>query len=466
MPLTHGRGERHVDSLLMRTLRGRPNAKPWMRAPVVLGALLLAPQLGAAQATSHAHVVGMQELPLDIPASRLGSGTSWLPDGAPMRAYHAAAGAWTLMIHGVVFGVYDRQFGLRGDAKLGSINWGMLEAARSMGGGRMALRGMVSAEPWTIGRRGYPLLLQSGEAFGGAPLHDRQHPHDLVMEAAVLFQHALSRTLAAELYLAPVGEPALGPPAFPHRPSAADLPLAPIAHHWQDATHVTFGVVTAGLFTRRVKLEASLFNGREPNEIRTNFDYAGRRLDSYAVRVTANPCPAWSLSASGAHLSSPEALAPHESITRVTVSVLHASGGTAARTWSHALIYGANAHDGHVDNSVLAESDLVVDARHRLFARAEFVRKRSGDLDLAPGSAAAAASVGEVTLGYARALWPHTRASIAIGALATVNVVPGALEPIYGSRLPRGVAVYARLAPPAMQPHATMRDMPGMPAPR
>ena len=34
---------------------------------------------------------------------------------------------------------------------------------------------------------------------------------------------------------------------FMHRPSAADDPFAPLGHHWQDATHEAFGVVTTGL---------------------------------------------------------------------------------------------------------------------------------------------------------------------------------------------------------------------------
>src|SRR3989442_1359608 len=113
------------------------------------------------------------------------------------------------------------------------------------------------------------------------------------MELAALYERPVAQNLALSLYLAPVGEPAVGPVAFPHRPSAADDPLAPISHHWQDGTHITFGVVTAGVFTREVKLEASWFNGREPDENRTNFDYTGRRLDSYSARLTVNPGSCW-----------------------------------------------------------------------------------------------------------------------------------------------------------------------------
>ncbi|HEY0779308.1 MAG TPA: HAD family phosphatase, partial [Gemmatirosa sp.] len=236
---------------------------------------------------------GMQAMmtgPLGLPMTRTGSGTSWVPDSTPMYARMFDAGSWGLMFHGVAFGQYDHQGGPRGASQVGSVNWGMLMAAHNLGratadgggtGGRLELRGMLSLEPFTVGARGYPLLLQTGEAYHGRPLHDRQHPHDLFMELAALYERPLAPDLGLQLYAAPVGEPALGPVAFPHRPSAAADPFATLGHHWEDATHISFGVLTAGLFTRVVKLEGSVFNGREPDDVRTNFDYRGRSLDSY-----------------------------------------------------------------------------------------------------------------------------------------------------------------------------------------
>src|SRR6478736_6762301 len=156
---------------------------------------------------------------LGIPHTRLGSGTSWQPEAAPHYGWHFLRGGWSLMIHGVAYAEYDRQLGARGDDQFGSINWGMLMAMHSLWGGMLHLHGMLSAEPATIGSHGYPLLLQSGESYHGSPLHDRQHPHDLFMEAAALYEHPVARNLALSLYVAPVGEPAIGPVAFPHRPS-------------------------------------------------------------------------------------------------------------------------------------------------------------------------------------------------------------------------------------------------------
>src|SRR5579859_3539914 len=154
---------------------------------------------------------GMPPGVLGIPASRTGSGTSWLPDAAPMHAAHFTAGRWSLMVHGVVFAMYDKQFTQRGDDQVSSLNWGMLMATRPLAGGLLHLRGMFSADPLTVGAKGYPLLLQSGESYQGQPLHDRQHPHDLFMELAALYERPVARNLAVSLYLAPVGEPAVGP---------------------------------------------------------------------------------------------------------------------------------------------------------------------------------------------------------------------------------------------------------------
>ncbi|HET7379895.1 MAG TPA: hypothetical protein VFJ24_07640, partial [Gaiellales bacterium] len=163
-------------------------------------------------------------MPLGVPENRLGSGTSWLPDAAPMQAIHLPLGTWTVMVHGAASLVFDAQGGPRGATETKVINWGMGSLAHAVAGGRLELRLMLSAEPATVGAGGYPLLLQSGESNDGLPLHDRQHPHDLFMETALLYDRAINGTTALSLYLAPAGEPAIGPPAYPHRPSAARDP--------------------------------------------------------------------------------------------------------------------------------------------------------------------------------------------------------------------------------------------------
>ncbi|MFL5404024.1 MAG: hypothetical protein ACJ8BF_14570 [Gemmatimonadales bacterium] len=414
---------------------------------------------------------GMMPGVMGIPMTRMGSGTSWLPDAAPMHALHIKAGAWALMMHGVAFGVYDKQFGRRGDDQVNSVNWGMLMATRSVGPGSLELRGMFSAEPFTVGAKGYPLLLQSGESYKGLPLHDRQHPHDLFMELAALYERPISKHLAISLYVAPVGEPAVGPVAFPHRPSAASDPFAPLAHHWQDATHISFGVLTAGLFTRTVKVEGSWFNGREPDEHRYNFDYSGRSLDSYSGRLTVNPNPNWSLSASYAFLKSPEELHPTESQHRFNAAVLYSRPTRRGGDWSSALIYGANTHTGSPwENSLTAESNLDLDGRNSVFGRLNYARKNAEDLAVVDSVPGTEFNISSVELGYVREVGSLGKTTIGVGASGTLGFIPADLEPIYGTRTPKGLAVYLRIRPKAMRMDHEMMDhrmtprdsMPGM----
>jgi len=376
---------------------------------------------------------------LGIPDARAGSGTAWLPDSSPMHAAHFSAGKWTLMVHGIVAPLYNTQGGPRGDDQFSVINWGMLTARRPFGGGQIALRVMASADPWTVGPRGYPLLLQSGESYKGAPLVDRQHPHDLWIELAALWERPVGlfgANLAASLYAAAVGEPALGPPAFQHRPSAQSDPFAPLGHHWQDATHTTYGALTAGIFSRALKVEASAFNGREPDAERTDFDF--RKIDSYSVRVAANSGGRWSLSAWYAYLDSPEELHPGESIHRYGAAVLTAQGRLNA-----AFVWGANAQlGGGTRNSLLAEGDVELLRGHHVFTRVEYVRKGAQDLGAPPGDY----SLGSLVLGYLKA-WGVGRGEWGLGVRAAVGFVPQRLETEYGSRAPLGGALYARWRP-------------------
>ena len=410
------------------------------------------------------HPMQMSAGPLRIPEARLGSGTSWLPDASPMHAAHLMLGRWTLMLHGQGFFQYDWQGGSRGSNQLGFVNWAMAAATRSLGGGQLQLRGMLSAEPWTIGSQGYPLLVQTGESYQGAPLHDRQHPHDLFMELAALYERPVARNLALSLYLAPVGEPAVGPPAFPHRPSAADDPLAPIGHHWQDGTHITFGVLTAGVFTRNLKLEGSWFNGREPDENRTNFDYTGRRLDSYSARLTVNPGPSWSLSTWYAYLKSPEGLHPDESLHRIGAAALNTRSVGTGATWSSALIYGANEQigSGRLASSVLLESTLDLNGRNSFFGRAEYVQKSAEELVIPSVPPTTEYNVGALALGYVRTAGTVAGLVAGVGVRGSVNLVPTSLDAVYGSRAPVGVAIYIRLRPAGGGSRVKMQGMPGM----
>ena len=395
--------------------------------------------------------------PLDISHVRMGSGTSWMPDSSPMHANHRMWGDWTAMVHGVAFAQYDNQGSKRGDRQLGVVDWEMLMLMRRVGTGMLHLHGMASLEPATIGAKGYPLLLQTGESYNGQPLHDRQHPHDFVMELAALIQQPLASNLALELYGGLAGEPALGPVAFMHRPSVQNDPLSPLGHHWQDATHISYGVLTAGVYTRQWKLEGSWFNGREPDEDRWDLDL--RRLDSYSGRLTVNPTGRMSLSGWYGYLPSPEALHPDESLHRYGASAQYGGRGINGGAWASALIWGANSHSGHASNSVVAESNLEIGTKDAVFARAEYVRKTAEELVLANVDPARAFDVRSLVGGYMREVASIPGGSIGIGGRVAVNFVPSALEPYYGTRTPAGFAVYLRVRPKLMAGSAAVGPM-------
>ncbi len=406
----------------------------------------------------------MPERPFGIPMTRMGSGTAWLPDASAMRAWHFMAGRWMMMLHGDVFVEYDHQGGPRGADQLGSINWGMLMAMRQLGGGTLHLHGMASAEPLTIGASGYPLLLQSGETFEGEPLHDRQHPHDLFMELSALYERAVGRRVGVMVYVAPIGEPGIGPVAYMHRPSALNDPFAPLAHHWTDATHITYGVLTAGVFTKHVKLEGTLFNGREPDEDRYDFDFDA--LDSYGVRLSVNPTPHWAISASYGYLEQPEALHPDENQHRLGASILHTVRLGRQGEWASALVYGANKHvepsgvDGPWEHSVMAESNLQLDRMNSVFGRVEYVRKSGQELVLPDPLDSEEFDIGTLSLGYIREFAGYRGATFGVGARGAINLIPEALERVYGSRTPVGVAVFLRVRPGLLEgAHATDAEM-------
>jgi len=221
----------------------------------------------------HQHHEPAPQSPI-IPHEREGSGTSWLPDATPMYAIHRSLGRWDTMFHGIAFLQYLHDERPRGHEQFGSINWLMASASRRGSYGALTLRGMISLEPLTIDGCGYPDLLASGELCDGSAIVDLQHPHDLLMEASASYNRQLASGLSLQVYAGLAGEPALGPVAFPHRVSAMMNPLAPVSHHWLDASHLTFGVLTGGVYDRRWKLEGSVFNGREPDDERYGFDPA------------------------------------------------------------------------------------------------------------------------------------------------------------------------------------------------
>lgn len=368
--------------------------------------------------------------------SREASGTAWRPDASIHGGLHATAGDWMLMGHLTLNGVYDWQEGPRGD-EMGFVS-GMVMgmARRDLGDGTLQFRAMLSPDPF-MGRRGYPLHLASGEtADGVTPLVDRQHPHDFFMELSASYSHRLSGGTGFFVYAGLPGEPAFGPPAFMHRMSIMDSPEAPISHHWLDSTHITFGVVTAGLVLGNLKLEASRFNGREPDQHRWNIETGP--LDSTAIRLSWNPTRNLSLQASWAHLVGPEQIEPGENSTRWSASAIHTRRLNDGRNWwSTTAAWGRR--DG--DDAFVLESALGLDL-WTLFGRAEMTE--NDELTFAAGHHGPRFTVGKVSLGAIRdfRLGEHVR--IGIGGLYAMNFVPGPLEALYAGD-PDGAMVFIRL---------------------
>lgn len=391
--------------------------------------------------------------PLDIGEQREGSGTSWLPDASPMYAVHLKAGEWNLMAHGNGFLQYIDEGSDRGDAQFGSINWFMAMASRKAGGGMFTGRVMLSLEPYTVGKCGYPDLLASGELCNGEPLHDRQHPHDLFMEVAARYQHSINDTLAYEVYGGPAAEPALGPTAFPHRVSALPNPLAPISHHWLDASHISFGVVSGGVYGRRWKAEGSVFNGREPDENRYDFDIAA--LDSYSGRFWLLPNDRWALQVSAGHLKAAESRPggePPLDVNRVTASATYHRPLEGTGVWATTAAWGRNSGPSEEPtHALLLESNATMAERHVVFGRAELNQKKGDDLAL-PTFAETISELGKLQGGYTYEFPKGGPVVPAIGGSVWVSFVPDRVAPFYGGTRSAGVAVFIYLHAPAMRP--------------
>ena len=376
------------------------------------------------------------------------AGTDAEPTSIPMGMLMTQKGSWTFMFHGDAFLADNQQSGPRGSDKFFSTNWIMPMAQRKLGGGTLTLRTMLSFEPATISQRRYPELFQQGETAYGRPIIDGQHPHDFFMELAALYDYQLTDKALISLYYAPMGDPAMGPVAYPHRASASEDPLAALGHHLQDSTHIASNVLTVGLTYRKARIEASGFHGREPDEHRWNIDPG--KVDSWATRVTLAPAANWTLQYSIAQLHSPEAIAPEEDIRRMTASIMY-NRPLHNGNWSSLLLWGRNQSllDGNVGNSYLMESTLKFLSRNAIWTRIENVDRTNelllGENPLPPSfSEQYFTRVQAYTAGYDREIGHIPHLSTALGGQVTWYGVPDALRPAYGSH-PVGALLFLRL---------------------
>jgi hypothetical protein len=403
------------------------------------------------------------------------SGTSIEPPSTPAAMLMRNYRGWMLMLHGSAFIADTQQQAQshRGGDKLFSTNWLMPMAMHPLGPdgkyGRLTLRTMLSLEPATITSRNYPELFQQGETAFGKPIIDGQHPHDFLMELAALYDLHLGKQALLSLYAAPVGDPAIGPTAYPHRQSASEDPIAALGHHQEDSTHIAFNVFTGGLTWRWLRFEESGFHGAEPTEQRWGFQPSpnGLAIDSYSSRITFAPTQNWAAQYSIAHIVSPEALYPHEDQQRQTASIMYNRPiGThhdttsmpgmdmstpATGNWSTTLLWGRTKSltDSSKENSYLLESLLQFRTRNYVWTRIENAG-RSNELFLPPGSALPPnfeekpiGHVAAYSFGYDRDFRFIPHILTAPGAQFTSYVTPDILTPTYGHH-PWGVVAFVR----------------------
>jgi hypothetical protein len=391
--------------------------------------------------------------------ARDASGTAWLPAATPMYGLHQPWRGWDLRLAGAafvqtLFEPTDRhRTGGPGRRQAGSLNWGMFMARRNAGSGRVGVRAMVSAEPWTVSDCGALSLLATGEVCERDTIHDRQQQHDLFGELAADYERPLRGAWRWQIYAGLAGEPALGPSGYLHRVSAMANPIGPVTHHWLDSTHAAYGVVTLGVHNQRWKLEASAFNGRDPDESRVDLDLGA--LDSVSARVSFLPTDRLALQVSAARLRDAWTDFPvraQEPATRVTASAVYHRPLGADGIWATTLAFGANHAREDVSGRVLdattaaalLESRVTVSDRHTIFGRGELGAMPAHHLH-AHEFFTSIFTIGKAQLGYVRHLRALRGVQPGIGGTVSVSFLPEALAPRYSARAAPGFGVFFSL---------------------
>lgn len=390
------------------------------------------------------------------PMSREASGTSWNPDSSPVFAKVRSSDdndAMT-MIMGVGFLRYtdigsSRNASVAGRGRRSRVDaptmFMLMESVALSDRSQLGFHVMLSLDPAIEHGYGYPLLYQTGEEFRGQPMHDRQHPHNLFSELAVTFSHKFSERRSFYIYAGYPGEPALGPPMYLHRASGMNIPDAPIGHHWQDATHITFGVVTAGYSFGKAKFEVSAFNGREPDSNRWNFDRP--RLDSFSGRFSVNPTKNLALQISHGYLKDPERSEPDVRILRrTTASAIYNKKLGDTRNWASSFVWGQNYANGERTNSLLAESNYDFQ-KNAVFGRYEIVKKSGRDLVLPAPLANGEYWLNVLKLGYIRDIVQDKSIDVGLGGMFTLDHNPRSLDATYGGTTHAGWQLFMRFRP-------------------
>lgn len=404
-----------------------------------------------------AHMFMQSSVNLAELMSRQSSGSSWVPDSTPIYGRMFMFGDDMLMLHGGIFPRYVNANTQRGDDRIDAPNWFMAMYSHPIGeSAQIGFRGMMSLDLLTEGGRGYPLLFQTGETWNGNALHDRQHPHDLFDEISVSYSQKFAYDLSAYLYAGYPGEPALGPPTFMHRISAMDNPDAPLGHHWQDSTHVSFGVITLGAVWRDLKIEASTFTGREPDEMRYDFDQPS--LDSFSGRISWNPTRNLAVQVSHGYQHSPEELEPEANRHRTTASLIYNTPLGHDSNWSNSLVWGQNRDSGNEKTQSFLVETNYQRGRDTFYARFEHVEKPGHELVLDEMDQNKLFPIKAYSAGYVRDLTHGQGIDVGLGGQITIDDVPDRLDRYYGDEVPFSFQVFFRIRPSLMGDHGATQS--------
>ena len=398
-----------------------------------------------------------------IVMTKEGTGTGWQPEFSPMHGFGFRMNSWNMMLHYNWFIRYldtdVKDKGVMGARGISSPNWLMMMLYRDFKKtGKLMFRTMVSLDILTEGGSGYPNLFQSGETWNGKLITNRQHPHDLVSELSMGYSRSIGKNAGVFAYLAYPGEPALGPAAYLHRASCKENPKSPLGHHWLDSTHVTFGVMSFGFWLNPFKLDASIFNGLEPDENRYNFDKP--EFNSYSMRLTVNPIKETSMQISYGYIKDGDRPGQEDKMSKVTASIIYSIPVYDYIDWDYVnwnitSAWGLNLHDENPANSFLFESDFQING-NSFYARLESVEKTPAELDIVNNDMEHKLyPVTAVTLGYAREVldileYAYSGVAFSVGAQATWHGFGKDLKPVYGDS-PVSAEVYIKISPKLMK---------------
>jgi hypothetical protein len=376
----------------------------------------------------------------------------------------APATRWSFLADASLTLMYVNEGTKRGDSQFAAIDWELLSASRWFGGGQSLYLSMTTTlTPFTMGWKGLPQLLQTGGTYRHAWVHDRMHSPAAIMSAGIQYRATWSPGYAVTVSLAPVGSPTLGPTAFMHRETARRDPLSPLGHHWQDATHQSFGVAAVQVQLDNVSFAGSAFNAREADENHRVVDFRGARLDSYAGSAAVQLSEWLAISAWTGFLNEPHRLDPTTRMHRMGASIEGTANFESGASWTTMGVWGMNVHHHgagshhflhagpggsphHESRSALLESSIGFGRGHSLFVRAEAVEKSGEELGFLGGDLTVLYPIQSLVLGGTRHVAVVRKIELQVGARASLEFLPEELRATYGTRRPSGFALFMRLA--------------------